>query len=137
MTVEYKLDDLPEVAKKIIENVNGKILLFDGPMGVGKTTLIKEICKQLGVNDIISSPTFSLVNEYEGDDTLIYHFDFYRIEDEEEAYHIGFEEYLDSGHWVFIEWPDKVSSLLPEDVTLLKINHANGDQRVISIEKSS
>ncbi len=137
MTVEYKLDDLPEVAKKIIENVNGKILLFDGPMGVGKTTLIKEICKQLGVNDIISSPTFSLVNEYEGDDTLIYHFDFYRIEDEEEAYHIGFEEYLDSGHWVFIEWPDKVSSLLPEHVTLLKINHANGDQRVISIEKSS
>lgn len=132
MTIEYTLEDLPDVAQQVISNVNSKILLFDASMGVGKTTLIKEICKQLGVKDIISSPTYSLVNEYHGDDGAIYHFDFYRIDDEEEAYHIGFEEYLDSDNWVFIEWPEKVSNLLPDNTSLIKINLSSNEKRILT-----
>ncbi|WP_025740351.1 tRNA (adenosine(37)-N6)-threonylcarbamoyltransferase complex ATPase subunit type 1 TsaE [Aquimarina pacifica] len=133
MTIEYNLQELPDVAKQLLSKISHKIVLFDGDMGVGKTTLIKEICKQLGVQDVISSPTFSLVNEYKGDTATIYHFDFYRIEDEEEAYHIGFEEYLDSGEWVFIEWPDKVQNLLPNNSIKIKINILDTDKRVLSI----
>ncbi len=131
MTIEYTLKDLPIVAKQILTNVSTKIVLFDADMGMGKTTLIKEICKQLGVQDIISSPTYSLVNEYDTETGPIYHFDFYRIEDEEEAYHIGFEEYLDSNNWVFIEWPEKVSNILPKDVSIVKINLSNNDKRIL------
>ncbi|GAA4271746.1 tRNA (adenosine(37)-N6)-threonylcarbamoyltransferase complex ATPase subunit type 1 TsaE [Aquimarina gracilis] len=132
MTIEYTLKDLPDVAQKILSNVKSKIVLFDASMGVGKTTLIKEICKQLGVKDVISSPTYSLVNEYHGDQGLVYHFDFYRIEDEEEAYHIGFEEYLDSGNWVFIEWPEKVHNLLPNQVSLIKIELSDNGNRALT-----
>ncbi|MEW7291930.1 tRNA (adenosine(37)-N6)-threonylcarbamoyltransferase complex ATPase subunit type 1 TsaE [Aquimarina sp. 2304DJ70-9] len=132
MTIEYTLEDLPNVAKQIISIAKSKILLFDASMGAGKTTLIKEICKQLGVHDVISSPTYALVNEYESNDGPIYHFDFYRINDVEEAYHIGFEEYLDSEAWVFIEWPDKVSGLLPEDVSTIKINVSEGEKRILT-----
>ncbi len=132
MTIEYSLDDLPDVAQQVISNINSKILLFDASMGVGKTTLIKEICKQLGVKDVISSPTYSLVNEYKGDDGAIYHFDFYRIDDEEEAYHIGFEEYLDSENWVFIEWPEKVANLLPDNATLIKIDLSSDGKRILT-----
>lgn len=133
MTIEYTLQDLPDVAKKVISNTTSKIVLFEAEMGVGKTTLIKEICKHLGVDDIISSPTYSLVNEYQSKDSLIYHFDFYRIKDEEEAYHIGFEEYLDSGAWVFIEWPKKVSNLLPPNSTTIKIDLHENKKRILSI----
>ncbi len=135
MTIEYTLNDLPDVAQQVISNVHSKVLLFDAPMGVGKTTLIKEICKQLGVKDVISSPTYSLVNEYESDQGVVYHFDFYRIKDEEEAYQIGFEEYLDSGARVFIEWPEKVSNLLPESAALLKIDLSNRQKRVLHIKE--
>ncbi len=135
MTIEYTLNDLPDVAQQVISNVHSKVLLFDAPMGVGKTTLIKEICKQLGVKDVISSPTYSLVNEYESDQGVVYHFDFYRIKDEEEAYQIGFEEYLDSGARVFIEWPEKVSNLLPESAALLKIDLSNSQKRVLYIKE--
>ncbi len=137
MTITYTLDNLADVAKEVIKNVNNKILLFDAPMGVGKTTLIKEICKQLGVLDTISSPTYSLVNEYHGDSGVIYHFDFYRIEDEEEAHHIGFEEYLDSGAWIFIEWPEKVANLLPTDVVCLKIALSAEEKRVLTWSNDS
>jgi len=101
-------------------------------MGVGKTTLIKEICKQLGVKDLISSPTYSLVNEYEGNDILVYHFDFYRIKDEEEAFQIGFEEYLITNAWIFIEWPEKIMNLLPEEFEKIKINLKNDKSRVLN-----
>ncbi|EZH75457.1 hydrolase [Aquimarina atlantica] len=132
MTIEYTLQDLPDVAEKIISNVAGKIILFNARMGVGKTTLIKEICKHLGVEDIISSPTYSLVNEYESNDGIIYHFDFYRIKEEEEAYQIGFEEYLDSDAWIFIEWPEKVSGLLPENSINITINLLDNEKRILS-----
>ena len=132
MTIEYTLQDLPDVAEKIISNATSKIILFNAEMGVGKTTLIKEICKHLGVEDIISSPTYSLVNEYESNDGVIYHFDFYRIKEEEEAYQIGFEEYLDSDAWIFIEWPEKVSGLLPENSISITINLLDNEKRILS-----
>ncbi|WP_103863967.1 tRNA (adenosine(37)-N6)-threonylcarbamoyltransferase complex ATPase subunit type 1 TsaE [Aquimarina sp. I32.4] len=135
MTIEYTLQDLPEVAEKVILNTTNKIILFNAEMGMGKTTLIKEICKHLGVKDVISSPTYSLVNEYMGNDGLIYHFDFYRIQNEEEAHQIGFEEYIDSGAWVFIEWSEKISKLLPENSTTLEISILEDNKRVLSLQK--
>lgn len=131
MTITYTLAELSEVARKLITHTNHKILLFNAEMGMGKTTLITEICKQLGVEDAISSPTYSLVNEYEGDHGLIYHFDFYRIQDEEEAYQIGFEEYLERDAWIFIEWPDKVKNLLPLEVQKIEIEENTEGKRVL------
>ncbi|SEK54929.1 tRNA threonylcarbamoyladenosine biosynthesis protein TsaE [Aquimarina amphilecti] len=131
MKITYTLDELSQTAQQIITNSKCKTLLFDAEMGVGKTTLIKEICKQLGVLDTISSPTYSLVNEYKGEENTIYHFDFYRIQDEEEAYDIGFEEYLDTNAWIFIEWPEKISNLLPENSVKVKIELLNDGKRVL------
>ncbi len=133
MTIEYNLEELSSTALRVINHANTKILLFYAEMGVGKTTLIKEICIQLGVVDQISSPTFSLVNEYDCNDGLIYHFDFYRIMDEEEVYSIGFEEYLDSDAWIFIEWPEKIPNMLPENSTVIKIKHSSNGSRMLSI----
>ncbi len=114
MKQTYTLNELPKIAKEIISTAKHKVLLFYGEMGTGKTTLIKEIVKQLGVKDVANSPTFALVNEYlsqKGE--TIYHFDFYRIEKEEEVFDIGIEEYLYNNNWCFIEWPEKVENLLP------------------------
>jgi len=133
MTIVYTIDELIQTAQKIITNANHKILLFNADMGVGKTTLIKEICAQLGVNDVISSPTYSLVNEYKGTKDTIYHFDFYRIQDEEEAYDIGFEEYLQTDAWIFIEWPDKILNLLPENSASIKISLLDNGKRVLEL----
>lgn len=110
----YTLEELQKAANFIIENTNSKILLFYGEMGVGKTTLIKEIFKELGVMDSMNSPTFSLVNEYATDDKeSVFHFDFYRIEEEEEAMDMGVEEYFDRETWCLIEWPQNIKNLLP------------------------
>ena len=108
------LDELPEVAKEILKlHVDKKVFLFNGNMGAGKTTLIKELCYQLGVKDSITSPTFSLVNEYQGSESPVYHFDFYRLENVTEAYDMGAEEYFFSDNYCFIEWPEIISNLLP------------------------
>lgn len=116
MNKSFNISEINLVAKQIIESVNSKIILFHGEMGVGKTTLISEIIKELGYSKDVSSPTFSIVNEYEIKDGLVYHFDFFRLNDETEAFDIGFEDYLFSGNWCFIEWPDKIANLLPENV---------------------
>jgi len=114
MDSNYTLKQLSEIARDIIDKSASKTLLFYGSMGVGKTTLIKEIVRQLEVDDVVSSPTFSLVNEYETrKGEHIYHFDFYRIDNEEEALDIGIEEYFYNNEWCFIEWPEKVKNLLP------------------------
>ena len=135
MKQRYNLEDLPKIAKEIIDTVPHKTLLFYGDMGVGKTTLIKEIVKQLGVLDIASSPTFSLVNEYESKlGEKIYHFDFYRIESEEEAFDFGIEEYLYNNNWCFIEWPEKVENLLPLNSVAIFLKEDNNNQRTIQFE---
>jgi tRNA threonylcarbamoyladenosine biosynthesis protein TsaE len=127
MEFNFNLQDLPFVAKEILLKVSNKTLLFYGTMGVGKTTLIKEISKQLGVTDVINSPTFSLVNEYEIAKDKIYHFDFYRIKTEEEALDIGIEDYFFSEHWKLIEWPEKINNLLPTNSTKIEmVKNKNG-----------
>ncbi len=131
MKVSYNLTGLDEVAKLIIAKCNHKVILFNGEMGTGKTTLIKAICKYLGVQDTVSSPTFSLVNEYEGDNKLIYHFDFYRIEDEDEAYAIGFEEYEYTGDYLFIEWGERIPNLIPLESHQVNISIENNGLRSI------
>ncbi len=134
MNKNYSLDDLSIIAKETIASSENKILLFYGKMGVGKTTLIKEICKELGVKDNISSPTFSLVNEYKtSKNETVYHFDFYRIEDEEEAYDIGIEDYFDSNSWCLIEWPENVENLLPLESVAINLTMLDNNLRNIQL----
>ena len=117
------LEQLNDVAKQILKYTSpNKKFVFSGEMGVGKTTLIKALSLQLGVSDVVSSPTFSIVNEYHTDDkTIIYHFDFYRIEDESEAFDMGYEEYFFSNAYCFIEWPEKIPNLIEEDMVTIKM----------------
>jgi len=135
MNRDYTLNELTSVAKEVIDKASHKILLFNGEMGVGKTTLIKEICNVLGITDIANSPTFSLVNEYitESNET-VYHFDFYRINNEEEAYDMGIEDYLYSNSWCLIEWPEKVKNLLPLETVSIEINTLNNGLRNIQLK---
>lgn len=133
MEFNFNLQELTFVAKEILRNVPNKTLLFYGTMGVGKTTLIKELSKQLGVTDVINSPTFSLVNEYEIIKDKIYHFDFYRIKSEEEALDIGIEDYFFSGHWNLIEWPENISNLLPPNSTKIEMNKNQNGTRTLNI----
>jgi tRNA threonylcarbamoyladenosine biosynthesis protein TsaE len=134
MEITYNLHDLSAVAKEVIANTKSKTLLVYATMGTGKTTLIKEIAKQLGCN-ISSSPTFALVNEYETESNdILYHFDFYRIEDENEAYDIGIEEYLYNNHWAFIEWPENVENLLPLDAQVVTIKTNEDNSRTLFLK---
>jgi tRNA threonylcarbamoyladenosine biosynthesis protein TsaE len=136
MDTNYSLSELNDVAKEIIHNSNHKILLFYGSMGVGKTTLIKEICKELGIDGVTSSPTFSLVNEYATNSgQTIYHFDFYRIEDEEEAYDIGIEDYFYSDAWCLIEWPENIQNLLPLNAVQIHLTQLSDGQRNIQLKQ--
>ena len=109
------LADLENVGRELMQAAGSlSVFVFHGDMGSGKTTFIKAICKFLGVEEVMSSPTFSIVNEYQAKDgKTIFHFDFYRIKNETEAYDIGIEEYFDSGHYCFVEWPEKIPTLLP------------------------
>ena len=130
------LDVLDHVAQDIVSAISEKrIVLFYGEMGSGKTTLIKEICKQLGVTDSMSSPTFSLVNQYQTPDhKTMYHFDLYRIKNIEECLDIGMEEYLYSGHYCFIEWPDIALPLMPSNYYSLFIKREKDNTRSIILQ---
>ena len=132
------LDDLPTAAAMLLEAASEEpVILFEGPMGAGKTTLIKEFCRQMGVQENVSSPTFALVNEYETETgKLIYHFDFYRISDEREALNIGALEYFDSGNICLIEWPSLIPNLLPEHYLLVTLQTAEDSEvRTMTINK--
>lgn len=133
--MKYKLENIQKVAKNLLaEYAIHSVWCFQGEMGAGKTTLIKELCKELGVLDDLSSPTFSLVNEYLTDSNqTIYHFDFYRIESEVEALDMGAVEYFDSGDLCFIEWPEKVEGLLPEDYIQITIKLVDDITRDITV----
>lgn len=128
------LAELDDVAHKLVQSLNEfSVIIFHGEMGAGKTTLIKAIGKTMGVTDTMSSPTFSIVNEYQTKSTKkIFHFDFYRIKNETEAYDIGTEEYFDSGHYCFIEWPEKIPSLLPIAYAEVFITSNNETNRTIA-----
>jgi tRNA threonylcarbamoyladenosine biosynthesis protein TsaE len=134
MEISFSLDQLEEVANKILDQNPNKVILFHGEMGVGKTTLIKVLAKKLGVNDVTSSPTFSLVNEYQiADNQKVFHFDFYRIKNEIEALDMGADEYFYSGNWCFIEWADKVENLIPESHSVISISILPDGNRFLSL----
>jgi len=134
METTYILSQIDSVALRIIESTKSNILLFYGDMGVGKTTLITSLAKQLGVTENISSPTFSIVNEYRTlDNKIIYHFDAYRINQEEEILDLGFEEYIEQGDWIFIEWPEKIASFIPENSQKAYISMNEIGERLIKL----
>ena len=132
------IDTIHEAAKQFITIMNNNtVFAFKGTMGAGKTTFIKALCEILGVTDAINSPTFAIVNEYRSDTTteLIYHFDFYRINSIQEALHIGTEDYFDSGALCFIEWPEKVIEILPDDTVFVEILEDSDSTRIVTIIK--
>ena len=120
MKINYTLDEIDHVAKRLLKKFKNKVVIFNGQVGSGKTTLIRAIVNELGTYDKISSPTFSIVNEYKVRNGIVYHFDFYRVNNHNEALDIGIFEYLNSDNWNFIEWADKIQVLLPKN--LIKIN---------------
>lgn len=122
------------ITKKILESCNTlRIFAFYGDLGAGKTTLIKRFCEYLGTKEAVTSPTFTLVNEYEADGETIYHFDFYRIKSETEAYDIGCDEYFYSGSYNFIEWPEKIPGLLPDEAAKIYIQSTDNEDRIIEL----
>jgi tRNA threonylcarbamoyladenosine biosynthesis protein TsaE len=133
--LHFKLEELTEIAKVILKNVQSKTLLFYGEMGSGKTTLISAIVKEMGGVDATSSPTFSIVNEYEVKGDIVNHFDLYRLKNEYEALDMGIEDYFYSGSWNFIEWPEKIKNLLPENVTILELSLADDGGRILKISQ--
>lgn len=134
MKIEIKsLDKIDEAAKQFIAHMGqAKVFAFYGKMGAGKTTFIKAVCQALGVEDVITSPTFALVNEYtDGNGNPIYHFDFYRIKKIEEVYDMGYEDYFYSGNLCLLEWPELIEDLLPEDAVKVSITQNDDDTRTV------
>jgi tRNA threonylcarbamoyladenosine biosynthesis protein TsaE len=130
----YSMDEIGSTAQKLIGLIsNNNILLFHGEMGAGKTTLIKELCEALGVADNVTSPTFSIVNEYNTPRGKIYHFDFYRLKNQTEALDMGCEEYFYSGNYCFIEWPGMIPDLIPEQHVDIHIKVLDDGRREISV----
>ena len=126
------LDHIREIAREFIDNMgNRKVFAFYGKMGAGKTTFIKAVCEELGVEDVITSPTFAIINEYSGKDDTIYHFDFYRIKKLEEVYDMGYEDYFYSGALCFIEWPELIEEVLPEDAVKVQIIEKEDGTRAV------
>jgi tRNA threonylcarbamoyladenosine biosynthesis protein TsaE len=131
MEFTYTQKEIGKVAEALLKNSESNVFLFYGSMGVGKTTLIKELAQQLGVKEPSSSPSFSIVNEYDTPNGTVYHFDFYRINDISEAFDIGFEDYLYNGDYIFIEWPEKIEQLLPLDANKITLEINNNGSRTL------
>jgi len=138
--MQFKIENISELdtaAAWLIENTREqRVYLFQGEMGAGKTTFIKAICNYLGVNGTTSSPTFSIVNAYDSPHGELYHFDFYRLKDELEAYDLGYEEYFYAGNYCFIEWPEKIPNLIPEEAVYVEIRALEDLSRVIEIKSN-
>ena len=134
MEITFSLEEINEVAQQILNQNPNKVILFHGEMGVGKTTLIKNLAKKLGVTEATSSPTFSLVNEYQASNKLlVYHFDFYRINTETEAMDMGVDDYLYSNNWCFIEWADKIPNLIPDSHSVITISLQADGKRILTL----
>jgi len=138
MNRTYFLDEIVELAKTLRGFTSiSKVMTFEGDLGAGKTTLISAVCKNLGVKDVVGSPTFSIINEYQfeegGREFPVYHIDLYRLEDEEEAQQAGVEACLYSGHLCFVEWPQKVPSVLPEEIILVQLTAEGENMRRICV----
>ena len=131
------LSMLQESARLLLQNFpEDRIFAFYGAMGAGKTTFIKAICKELGSSDYVTSPTFALINEYStGNGSVIYHFDFYRIKKLEEAFDLGYEDYIYSGNYCLIEWPEMIEQLLPEGIVEVRIREMDDNIRHIEAKK--
>ena len=130
------IEELPALAARITKAYSYRVIAFYGEMSAGKTTFIKYLCQELGVDpSTVNSPTYSIINEYETrGDQLIFHFDFYRIKDENEAYDMGYENYFYSNHYCFIEWPEKIANLLPENLLRIHIK-SEANMRIFTIEE--
>ena len=129
----YHLKDIDAIAASVLEHLESKTILFNGAMGAGKTTFINSLLKAMYSTDVATSPTFSIVNEYSLPDDKVYHFDFYRIESLDEAYGFGIEDYLSSTHWLFMEWPERVQELLPEDAQTITITDLKDNKRSLKL----
>ncbi|MGM5471405.1 tRNA (adenosine(37)-N6)-threonylcarbamoyltransferase complex ATPase subunit type 1 TsaE [Flavobacteriaceae bacterium LMO-SS05] len=132
----YKIADIDQVAEDLLNQVTSKIILLEADMGVGKTTLIKALVKALGSDDVVTSPTFSIVNEYKINNDSIFHFDFYRIKNEEEALNFGIEDYLLSDSWIFMEWFEKIPNLLPVNSTVVRIKVNENASRTLILSQN-
>ena len=136
--MEIKIENIEHIraaAREFINHIGDhRVFAFYGKMGAGKTTFIKAVCEELGVEDVITSPTFAIVNEYQvSDKTPIYHFDFYRVKKLEEAYDMGYEDYFYSGSLCFIEWPELIEDILPDDAVRVSITEQADGSRIISL----
>ena len=132
LELNYGIEKIKEASDFILKNISGKILLVCGEVGSGKTTLVKEICKQLKVKDQVSSPTYTLINEYSCDDGLVIHMDLYRVENKEEINNLGLFEYLDN-KFIIIEWPELIMNNLDINHSILKIDFIDTDKRKINL----
>ncbi|WP_179334820.1 tRNA (adenosine(37)-N6)-threonylcarbamoyltransferase complex ATPase subunit type 1 TsaE [Winogradskyella costae] len=129
----YHLNDIDTIASAVLEHLHSKIIIFNGEMGAGKTTFINSLLLAMGSNDGATSPTFSIVNEYNLLDDKIYHFDFYRIESIEEAYNFGIEDYLSTNHWLFMEWAERIEELIPKNTQTITITDLQDNKRSLEL----
>ena len=134
MEITFWIDQIASVAQQVVDANPKKVILFYGEMGAGKTTFIKQLCKTIGVTEATSSPTFSLVNEYQTtNNEIVYHFDFYRLKTETEALDMGVDDYLYSGNWCFIEWAEQIPNLIPEEHSVIRIKEQADGKRFLEL----
>lgn len=129
----YHIKDIDAIAASVLEHIVSKTILFNGAMGAGKTTFINALLKAMQSDDVATSPTFSIVNEYKIPNDKVYHFDFYRVESIEEAYNFGIEDYLNTKHWLFMEWPERIEDLLPKDAQTITITDLSDNKRSLKL----
>ena len=134
MTFTYSLSEINKAAKFIFDNINSKIILFNGDLGTGKTTLIKNLCLELGSTENVSSPTFPILNIYDTKKNKIYHADLYRVENTQDLNEIGFFDIINTNDWLFVEWPKKIINLIDKPFSMVKISIEDDNRRKIELK---